>query len=67
MNAKIRDKINGSVWPVIISVILTINGLILGNLLAKVNKVYDTVIENKTRVDSHEKRLDHIEEIIVRK
>ena len=71
MNSKIRDRINGNIWQVIITVLLTFNISVLGFLVTRVNKVYDIAIENKsinieskTKLDAHEKRLDNIEDII---
>ena len=61
-----KKKLNGSFWPIILAVLFSTNGFFLANVMIKVNKIYDTVIENKIRVDEHEKRIDKLE-IEVRK
>lgn len=63
---KIRNKINGSLWPIMVSVLLTANGFFLANVMFKTNKIYDTVIENKTKADNNSKRLDRIESLILK-
>ena len=57
----IRERINGNIWPMLLTASFTVCGFFLGNLVIKVDKIYDVVIENKIQTTTNKYELIDIE------
>ena len=57
----LRDRINGNMWPLLLTASFTVCGFFLGNLVIKVDKIYDVVIENKVQSTTNKHEIIDIE------